>query len=405
MKTKAVQKPAAARPFSTKRGMGSHCILSRPISRLPPCPPDPGTLRRILIIKTSSIGDVAQALPVACALKRRYPGARITWTVEDWVAPLIQDHPAIDRVVIFPRFARSVQPSLRQWLQKLREGAWSLRSESYDVSLDLQGLLKSAMVAALAHATVRLGIEGQREGAHFVSAAVPRPAGLRHAVDEYLDAARFLGADTSRAEFGLKADPPAAGKVAALLVEAGAASDRPMIVLNPSSSARRKSWPIANWIELIGALDRSSTLVIIGGVENRERHGQIMRSARNGVIDFTGRLTLRELVALLARCSVHVAADTGSAHIAAALGPPVVGIYGPTSPARLSPYGQRDLVVRGEMPCGRTCPRVCMHRRQCLRSITPRAVLEKIGIALNTDHAAAPGMRAQGRGALSDSAS
>ena len=116
---------------------------------------DGSRLRHVLIVKLSSIGDVVNALPVASALKRTYPSIRITWAIEQWTAPLVQGHPAIDRVVVFPTMVRWPDKP-RAWWSELRTAVRTLRDESYDVALDLQGLARSAAVAKLSGAPRRI---------------------------------------------------------------------------------------------------------------------------------------------------------------------------------------------------------------------------------------------------------
>ena len=373
--------------LSTLESGRPRTILSRLVPGARLSRPNEGAIKRVLIIKLSSIGDIVQALPVASALKRRFPTVRITWAVEDWAAPLIEHHPAIDRVAIFPRMTLRVQPDLRLWIRKFLAGARAIRAESYDVSIDLQGLLKSAVLAAISRGAVRIGVSGQREGAHLVSAPVPRSANARHAVDEYLDAACYLGAQPEQVEFGLAIDSAADASIVRMLSLAGVAPNRQILTVNPSASTSSKSWPAANWIALLRGIDGSIARIIVGGGENRVKHAAIASAVGGDVVDLTGRTTIPELVALLARSIAHVAPDTGSLHIAAALGRPVVGIYGPTPPVRLGPYGQPGQAIDHRELCGRWCPRVCVYARQCLRAVTPEEVREKIEVALSGESA------------------
>src|SRR5262245_63412836 len=108
-----------------------------PERRPPAC--DPTRLRTFLIVKLSSIGDVVHALPVASALRRQFPSARITWVAEEWTEALVVGHPAVDRVIVFPTMARWPADK-REWIGHLQRAVDELRSETYDVALDLQGL-------------------------------------------------------------------------------------------------------------------------------------------------------------------------------------------------------------------------------------------------------------------------
>jgi len=338
------------------------------------------TQARVLIVKLSSIGDVVQALPVATALRRRFPRARITWVVEDWTAPLVVGHRAIDRVIVFPRMGGI--PVSWRWLRTFRAATRALRSEPYDVAVDLQGLLKSSVVALLSRARWRIGTPYQREGARWVSRPVPRRPGRVHIVYQYLRAAEFLGASAEPVIFDTPVQPDAMNAVARLLACMNLGS-RALITVNPSASTPTRSWPIAQWAQVVDALADAGTVVLVGSRDQVARHAEVSMRARRTPYDLTGRTTLAELVALLSRSAIHIAPDTGSAHIAAALGRPVVGLYGPTFPWRVSPYGQAQFVVYHGERCGLGCPQWCV-RRRCLRAAAPDEVVAQARRALAT---------------------
>lgn len=343
--------------------------------RRPP-PVDGARLRSLLIIKLSSIGDVVHALPVASALKSTYPALRITWAVEQWTAPLVLGHPAVDRVVVLPTLVRwPSRPVV--WVGDLRRAVRELRSESYDVALDLQGLARSAVVAALSPSRVRLARAGQREGAHLVSFGVPLPPPPLHAVDEYLHVAAALGAARRPARFAVPVSPAARQGVERCLSSRGVPSDAPIIVINPSAARAWKGWAMDRWGAVVDALAETAPVILAGSVASVPAHAEIATRARRPPVDLTGQTTLEELVALLDRAALHVAPDTGTIHVAVALGTPVVGVYGPTLPSRVGPYGQPGSVVHRRDRCGALCPAYCLYRRRCLDAVTPGEVIAK----------------------------
>jgi heptosyltransferase-1 len=333
----------------------------------------------LLIIKMSSIGDVVHALPVAGALRRRHPHARLTWVAESWTAPLLSGHPAIDRIVTLPPMRWSAVG--KAWLLAITRAIADLRSEPYDLVLDLQGLFKSGVMAVLSRARQRFTVAGAREGARLLSQPVSPLPGHCHAVDEYLHAAAVLGAAPDPVRFDLNVQAGAAATIHRRLDSLGIGIDLPLVVINPSASVPWKHWPAERWAQVASALAEQCAIVLVGGHEQRRRHGEVYRlaTARShaslGIHDLTGTTALTELVALLARCTVHLAPDTGSAHIAAALGRPVIGLYGPTPPWRQGPYGQLDRVVYREGQCGLGCPRFCPRQRRCLAAIRPDEVI------------------------------
>lgn len=344
----------------------------------------------VLIIKMSSLGDVVQALPAATALRRRYPQARISWAVEGWIAPLLAGHPAIDRIVSFPVMRLPAEPS--RWWRHFRSALRELRAEPCDVAVDLQGLFKSAVVSLWSGARKRVGVQRLREGAWLVSRAVPRGDERAHAVEEYLACAEALGAPGRPVSFRLPVADAAAASVDRLLSLVRLPAHEPLVIVNPSASSTRKTWPVERWAHLVEELAPLGRVVLIGTADQGTRHAAIGARARRKPYDLTGRTTLPELVALLDRSALHIAPDTGSAHIAAALGTPVIGIYGPMPPWRHAPWGQERLLAYHAGICGRTCPSLCLRRRRCLRAVR---VEEVVRLAREVLASALPARRAE----------
>jgi lipopolysaccharide heptosyltransferase I len=332
-------------------------------------------VRRLLIIKLSSLGDVAQALPMASALRRRFAELRVSWAVEERSAALLHGHAGVDRVIAFPTLSWNAVGGA--WPGALARALRAVRAESYDVALDLQGLLKSSVVSLWSRAPLRLGLPPQREGAGLVSRTIPVRPGRVHAVDRYLDGAAYFGAPAEPVQFGVRVQPAARASLLRVLRQRGVPASTRLIVIAPSSAQTAKAWPEHRWAAVIDALADDGTVVLVGNAVQRRRHQALTERARQPPIDLTGATTLGELVALLDACVLHIAPDTGTLHIAAALGRPVIGIYGPTPPWRLGPYGQLDAAVRRDGTCGFGCPRLCVWGRRCLRAITPDEIIER----------------------------
>lgn len=328
---------------------------------------DAATVRRILIVKLSSIGDVVQALPVASALKDATPDLHIAWAVDEWTSALVAGHRAVDRVIVLPSPARAVRRP-RGWLPLAASAIRELRRDSYDVVLDLQGLARSAIVSAIARSRVRITRARPREGAHLVSRSVALPARPVHAVEEYLAVARFAGAPLGPPGFDLPVDPKSIRSVDDRLRREGIDASR-FITIAPSSSNRSKEWPLDRWVPVTQSLADFAPVVVVGTHDRRARHAGLARGADRPVIDLTGETTLGELVALLRRASVHVTHDSGSGHIAAALGVPVVAVFGGVDPERMAPYGQAHRVLSHRELCGRFCPAYCVYGRLCLNAV------------------------------------
>jgi lipopolysaccharide heptosyltransferase I len=314
---------------------------------------------RIALIKLSSLGDVVHALPVAATLKAARPAARLAWVVERREAAVLQDHPALDEVIVVDtrRWRKARAP--RELAATVREVAAMrrrLRAGRFDVALDLQGLIKSSVLTAATGAPRRIGLDRRwrREplGAIFTNEAVMPPV-ERHVVEQYLALLRPLGITTPRMDFTLPTVVAAETRVDDWLAGAGLKARQRVVVLNPGAGREDKRWPVARFAELAARLgqDAGAHVVVVWGPGEERAAGAIVAGA--GAAGPRALLApptdLHELLALLRRASVMVAADTGPLHLAAALGTPCVGLYGPTAPQRNGPYGSghRALVAPG----------------------------------------------------------
>lgn len=282
---------------------------------------------KILISRLSALGDCVCTLPVATALKRQFPVSTITWAVDPRFAGIVECCSAVDTVLTCkPSFSLASLP----------------RFESpFDLALDMQGLSKSALIVGRAKANVKLGYHWQREIAPFFSTPVlPDPSSL-HVVDQYLDVARAAGAETETAEFGLVPQDADRETVKALLQSIGVVG--PFVVMNAGAGWASKRWNPEHFAVLAEMLaTRGIQSVLIGGKApgDIEAATQVINAGLTPISDLLGKTSVRELVALISLSNAHVGGDTGSTHIAAALGVPAIGLYSITKPARSCPYGQ-----------------------------------------------------------------
>jgi heptosyltransferase-1 len=321
-----------------------------------PTPP-----RRVLIIKPSAIGDVVHTLPVLALLRRCWPAALIDWLVTPACAGLLEGHPLLNEVIRFERreYGRSWRSP--RTLAALLAFAKGLRERQYDLVIDLQGLFRSGWLAWAARAPVRVGLSDAREGARwFYTHRVPVGTPERHAIERYLCVTQALGCGRGPVEFPFATDERDREQVAALAPERYA-------VLLPGTNWPTKRWPVERFTGLVEPLrERLGLSAVVAGGPTETDLGAKIAAAAPGVIDLTGRTSLRQLVALLERAALVVANDSGPMHIAAALGRPLVTPFGPTNPVRTGPYGRMDCVIRLDIPCSPCYSRRCSHQ-SCLQ--------------------------------------
>ena len=267
-------------------------------------------------------------MPVAVALKQHFPESYITWAVDPRFSGVVECCPSVDTVVkVKPGFSPKSWPRLG----------------TFDVALDMQGLSKSGLVVLLANAPKKLGYHWQRELAPFFSSRIiPDPSSL-HVVDQYLDVARFLGCPMERAEFNLVPQNEDRIQMTDMLKSEGV--NGPFVVMNAGAGWITKRWPALHFAVLNDLLaEKGIQTVLIGGKAKGDIDAAqaVISNCTQPTINLLGKTNIKQLISLISLSNAHIGGDTGSTHIAAALGTPAVGLYSITKPIRSCPYGQID---------------------------------------------------------------
>lgn len=318
----------------------------------PPVPAREGSRRpslSIAIVKLSALGDVIHALPVARALRRHLPEATLTWIVEAREQAILRDHPDIDRVIPvdtrrWRRLLRTPAGAREVW-EKLGRLRTRVRHARFDVAVDLQGLAKSGFLTLYSRAPLRIGFARShcRElNWLFTNHHVTPPARAVHVVDQYLSLLSPLGVPATPAEFHVPVRPKADRCMADFLGEHGVKSTDRIVALNPGAGRPEKRWPVAHFRALAERLgtEGEARVLLLWGPDEIHMARQIGDELSTRPL-LAPPTDLDELAALLRRCSLMVANDTGPLHLAAALGTPALGLFGPTRAARNGPYGPR----------------------------------------------------------------
>ncbi|QEH37648.1 Lipopolysaccharide heptosyltransferase 1 [Aquisphaera giovannonii] len=326
--------------------------------------------RRICVIKPSSLGDIVHALPILPALRKLFPDARISWVVNQGFRSLLDGHPDLDEVIAYDRGGSGV--SGRSVVATARL-CGMLLDRRFDLTIDLQGLLRSGLMTAATRAGVRLGMADAREGATWFYTDLVTSSRLdTHAVDRVLQVASALGDDGPVARFTI----PVSEDDRRWAVGALAGLPRPRLALNMGARWLTKRWPPEHFAEIArrAAMELGAGLVAVGSAEDRP----LARAIRDGLgnvpcLDLTGKTSLRRLAAVARECDLFVSNDTGPLHLAAAAGATVVGIYTCTDPRRTGPYGANATVVRSCVWCAPSFRKSC-DRLECFRELTPARV-------------------------------
>ena len=356
----------------------------------------------ILIVKLSAIGDVIHTLPSLAALRHCYPDADITWVVEEAAADLLADHPDLNRVIVSGR---------KRWLNELRRGQITaplremllflrdLRRHPYDLVIDFHGLFKSAVIVLLSGGKRKLGYDSLQElSGLFYNEKIPEKMGT-HAVDRYLDFVRHVAGKSGAAclaeapEFRITVGEKEKRRVAALLEEnsailttrekdggdgrSGGREEGRFVAVNPVAFWETKLWEEEKFAELCDRLREELGIgIVLTGGESAPLE-RICRKMRTKAVNLGGRTMLRELACIYREAALLVTTDSGPMHLAAAVGTPIVALFGPTDPARTGPYGPGHRIIRKGLSCS-PCFRKRCETPRCMADISVEEVFTAV---------------------------
>jgi heptosyltransferase-1 len=349
-------------------------------------------LSSILIIKLSAIGDVVQSLPLLSVLRENFPAARIDWLVEEEASEIIKGHPAVNRVFISHR---------KSWQKKILKGMEfssvirefirfikDIRSCRYDLVMDLQGLFKSGILTGFSRGKRKIGMAGAREGGWlFLNERPVEVDYQKHAIDLYLKFAEYLGCNFTSWNGNIPVSQNDKGLIDQALDKDGD-KKRPLVIINPMAKWKTKLWEPERFALLADRLqnDLSCKVFFTGSRHDRATIEDISKMMKQVPGNLAGKTGLKELAYLFTRSKVLVTTDTGPMHIAAAMGCPVVALFGPTAPWRTGPYGKGHRIIRAEMDCSPCFKKKCDHMT-CMKEIMVEEVFEAAkGIILKNCH-------------------
>jgi lipopolysaccharide heptosyltransferase I len=348
----------------------------------------------ILIVKTSAIGDVIHTLPALWSLRTRYPDAHIAWLVEETAADLLAGHPALNRVLVAGRKtwladlrAGHLLRVLREFVQFIR----MLRDTRYDLVIDFQGLLKSAVWVFLAKGDRKVGFgRGMEHAEHsylVLNEPVPAVDMNQHAIDRSLLLLKGIGVPAADIRYELHISAEHESEAASLLHASGVGEQDRFVAMNPMARWPTKLWEPDSFAALADRLEREAIRVVFtGGPQDRASIDEISRLMTSRSRRLDGKTGLKTLAAIYRRAQVLVTTDSGPMHLAAAVGTSVVALFGPTAPWRTGPYGRNHVVLRAGITCSPCFKKQCLtteyEDRACMKRLSvdevARAVLEKL---------------------------
>lgn len=344
----------------------------------------------ILIVKMSAIGDVIHTLPALTALRRHYPDARIDWLIEEAAVEAVHGHKALDRLLIWNRASSRQQFRAGDRLavvNEIRRLAKELRDTRYDLLIDFHALLKSSLWVVLARADRKAGFgRGMEhsEGSYlFLNERIPAISMEVHALDRGLILLKALGIPADEVIYDFPILEENAIEARKLLEDEGMRAGAHLVAIHPMTLWDTKLWVNQRFGEVADRLiERGFRVVFTGGPADRKGIDEICRGMAHPVFRLDGQTSLKTLAALYRLASTVLSTDTGPMHLAAAVGTPVVALFGPTAPWRTGPHGREHVVLRVGLDCSpcfrRRCPTSRYEQMTCMRQITVDQVVEAV---------------------------
>ncbi len=333
-------------------------------------------LRGALLLRAVNwLGDAVMTTPALAAVRAACPGVRIALLAKPLVAELFRQHPDVDEVVVYER------PGRHEGAAGKARMAWELRRRRFDAALLFQNAFDAALLAFLAGVPERAGYatDGRRL---LLTRPVPLTEDIlaRHEVEYYLCLLDRLGIPRpADPELRLAVTEEERSSMARRLAERGIGRGSRMVAINPGATyGSAKRWYPDRFAAVADALSEEwgTSVVIVGSSAEAPLAGEIEASMRKAPVNLAGKTTVRELMALLSLSAFLVTNDSGPMHIAAALGVPLVAVFGPTDWRRTSPWTPRARIVRVDVDCSPCRRRICDRGHECMLGITPGMVID-----------------------------
>lgn len=355
-----------------------------------PLPQEP---KRILVLRTEQIGDLVLSLPSFQALRKRFPDAYIAVLVQPVTASLLKFNPHVNEIIAckLPWYERRSHPArIKHPVKRVFASIayhWrclttaislgrQLSRYQFDVAVDLGGHIYSLLLMVMTKTPVRIG--SPISGGKFLLTHWVLPEDRKHEVERCLDIVGLLGAQTSEPQLSLSWAPEDEVFVNEKLLEAGIQNERLLVAIHPFSVAPSKNWNVKAWAKVADWLvqQAKATVIFIGSAEDREKVDAIRQQMQKNAFNLCGQFSLLQLAALLGRCDLVIGVDSAPAHIAAAVGTPVISVWSSAYlPEKWAPRSPQIWVIRKQVPCADCRLEVCPKPVSCMDMITPEEVI------------------------------
>ncbi len=336
---------------------------------------------KILIVQPSRMGDIIFALPAVTQIKKKYPNVHISWIADERCADIIKDNPLIDNLIVFDRTHITLS-YLKQMYKKLR-------AEKFDLSIDFHGLFKSAFIVKMAGAKFKLAsssTNGMREFSWLFSKEIKPESINTHCIERHLAVAKYLGCnvDINNLDYNLQVDDKYILEVKEILQKENVDLNKKIVLIHPGGGWISRRWQSEKFAQIIDLINKNYDINVIliggkeGGASEKGLDEEIISLSKTKKIkNLTGKLTLKQLMAIFTIANLFLANEAGPMHIATALKVPAVAILGPTDAKRTGPFKGNTTIIQKKVSCqpcrNRNCSKV-----DCMKLISVQEVFEEV---------------------------
>ncbi|MBQ2644977.1 glycosyltransferase family 9 protein [bacterium] len=339
---------------------------------------------KILIIRRSALGDTIHTLPLAAALREKFPNAQIDWVVESKAAQFILDNPILNNVFIINK----KNNILKEFLKLIPK----IRNEKYDIAIDTQQLLKSAIILGLSGAKRKIALSDGREFsgifANEIISTNRRQFDVNyHVVNRNLEIAKYLDADSQNIKFILpEPSQNTINKTKQFLLKLN--PDKKTVIISPETTWDNKHWLVQNWQDIIDFLKNKVNIIYTGTNNDNDLSEKILsKFSQDNIINLKGKTNLEELTEIFKCADLVITPDSGSAHIAWATGiPAIITLFFATSAKRTAPFGSKYYSVQANCTCSPCMKKKCkyngIHQNKCISSINSKEIIKIVNKVL-----------------------
>lgn len=341
--------------------MGTQRLAPENLSRLQP--------RRVFVFLREHIGDIVNSTAALHCLRERFSHAYLCVEVGECAAAVLDNFPGINE-----RWIRPTHQGIYGKVQFVRR----LRKRRFDLAVILDDSADMVLQAWLAGIPLRVGVSRKPKFRKLYTTFVLHQTSRHETLDHFRDLVELLGCDTSDYRPRLYPSENDQRIATESLLQAGWDANSHLVGIHPSAGQPHRRWFADRFAQVCDALDMHHIrCVLLGGPNDTNLAREILAQCRCQPLVLTGKLSILQLAALMPYLSLLITADSGPMHIAAAMGTPVVALYGPSDPVYTGPFGEGHVILRHPEVCAGCTPQQCFHHRECMRRISVDEVVEK----------------------------